>query len=63
MEENKAILIKKIKKQIPLIDKTQYAHNIVNLLLNELDLKYGEEEVINLIKSTQLINLGWGDFL
>jgi len=54
MEENKAILIKKIKKQIPLIDKTQYAHNIVNLLLNELDLKYGEEEVINLIKSTQL---------
>ena len=37
-----------------------FSHNIINLELQILCENYGKEEVISLIKSTRLKDLGWG---
>ena len=56
-------IIKKIKEEIPYVDIKPYSHNIINLQLGMLAEEYGQEEVISLIKSTRLKDLGWGYIL
>ena len=59
-EPSKQELIKKIKDEIPFVDIKPYSHNIINLTLNLLCTEYGQEEVNNLIRETDLKDLGWG---
>lgn len=63
MMESKTDIIIKILNEIPFINKKPYSHNIISLNLMILERDYGEEEVINLIKTTKLKNLGWGHIL
>ena len=62
--KTKEELISIIKKEIPYVDKKPYSHNIINIQLEILGKKYGEEEVKKLIKKTKLINsMNWDDYI
>ena len=58
--KTKQDIINKIKAEIPYIDKRLYSHNIINIELNILGERYGEEEVVELVKHTDLRKKGWG---
>lgn len=60
MSKTKEEIIAVIKKEIPFVDVKPFSHNIINLELNILEEVAGEQAVIELIKTTQLKNLGWG---
>ena len=60
MTKTKEEIIATIKKEIPFVDIKPYSHNIINLELNILEEVAGEEAVLELIKTTELKNLGWG---
>ena len=60
---DKKEIINKIKEEIPYVDIKPYSHNIISLELRILGENYGQEEVISLIKSTRLKELGWGYLL
>jgi hypothetical protein len=62
-DKKKQEIINIILKEIPYVDIKPYSHNIINLELNILAEKYGQEEANKLIKNTQLKNLGWGYIL
>ena len=53
-------IINTILGQIPSVDKKPYSHNIINFNLNVLGERYGEEEVVEIVKHTDLRKLGWG---
>ncbi len=59
-DTTKEQIIKKIKQEIPFIDVKPFSHNIISLELRLLEEKFGEEEVYNLINSTDLKYKGWG---
>ena len=61
--KDKSEIINKIKEEIPWVDIKPYSHNIIGLELRILGENYGQEEVISLIKSTRLKDLGWGYLL
>tara|TARA_R110002096_G_scaffold369153_1_gene562444 strand:+ start:733 stop:936 length:204 start_codon:yes stop_codon:yes gene_type:complete len=56
-------LIIAIKNEIPFVDIKPYSHNIIGLKLELLEKEFGEKEVIELIKNTNLKYLGWGYIL
>ena len=58
--KDKGEIIKTIKEEIPYIYIKPYSHNIIMFGLQTLCENYGKEEVISLIKSTRLKDLGWG---
>jgi len=60
MSKTKEEIIAVIKKEIPFVDIKPFSHNIINLELNILEEVAGEQAVIELIKTTELKNLGWG---
>ena len=62
-EEEKQKIINTIKAEIPYIDVKPYSHNIIQLELDILEKHYGIEEVLKLIETTELKNLGWGYIL
>jgi len=59
-DKTKEQIIEKIKQEIPFIDVKPFSHNIISLELRLLEEKFGEEEVYNLINSTDLKYKGWG---
>jgi hypothetical protein len=61
--KTKQDIINIIKREIPFVGKRPYSHNIINLELNILDERYGEKEVVELIKNTDLKILGWGHII
>lgn len=58
--KTKQDIINKIKAEIPFVDVKPYSHNIINLELDILGERYGQEEVVELVKHTDLKILGWG---
>lgn len=56
-------IISIIEKEIPYVDIKQYSHNIIGLALRNLNDLCGREAVVELVKTTELKNLGWGYIL
>ena len=56
-------IIKTIKKEIPFVDIKPFSHNIINLELQILSEKFGEDKVKQVISETKLKHLGWGHIL
>ena len=52
-------IIKKIKEEIPFVDVRPYSHNIIGLQLTMLEDLAGKEAVFELVRTTELRNLGW----
>lgn len=54
-------IIEKIRELRPQVDKTEYAHNIISMRLNQLhkECGYTDEQVEKVIKRLRLDKLGW----
>ena len=54
-------IIEKIRELKPQVDKTQYAHNLITMRLNQLQKEcgYTTEQVEKLIVRLKLDDLGW----
>ena len=63
MTRTKQQIINKINEEIPYVDIKPYSHNIIGLELSMLDEVAGREAVIELVRTTELRNLGWGFLL
>tara|TARA_B110000285_G_scaffold219304_1_gene269746 strand:- start:605 stop:805 length:201 start_codon:yes stop_codon:yes gene_type:complete len=63
MTKTKQQIIDTIKKHLELIDIKPYSHNIIGLQLNLLERVASQEAVIELVRTTELQNLGWGYLL
>ena len=48
-----------IKKEIPFVDKREYSHNIISLLLGSIAEKSGDDKANQVIKDLNLEKLGW----
>ena len=60
MTKTKEEIIATIKKEIPFVDIKLYSHNIISMNLGYLEEVAGREAVVEIVKSTELKNLGWG---
>lgn len=60
MTKTKEEIIATIKKEIPFVDIKPYSHNIISMNLGYLEEVAGREAVVEIVKSTELKNLGWG---
>ena len=60
MPKTKEQIIAKIKQEIPYVDVKPYSHNIISLELTILEEVAGREAVVELVKTTELKNKGWG---
>lgn len=56
-------IINKILEEIPNVNIKSHSHNIINLQLEILDKNFGKEEVLKLVRTTPLKNIGWGYLL
>lgn len=52
-------LREKIEEERPDVGKKPYSHNIIGLLLQQIDKKYGLAEANKAIADFNLIKLGW----
>jgi len=48
-----------IKQEIPFVDKREYSHNIISLLLGSIAEKSGDDKANQVIKDLNLEKLGW----
>lgn len=52
-------LRKKIKGEVKFIGVKQYSHNIVGLLLSQIDKEFGDAEANKAIEDFGLEDMGW----
>ena len=62
-DENVVKIIKKIKDEIPFVNVKPYSHNLIGLHMTMLEKIAGKQAVLELVKTTELKNLGWGYLL
>ena len=58
-EQKKQELITKIMMEIPYVDVKPYSHNIIGCRLRQLELDFGQETAYEVVRTTNLKNLGW----
>ena len=53
-------LTNKINKEIDFVDIKPFSHNIISLTLRQIEEHYGKEQVLHIIRTTDLKEIGWG---
>ena len=53
-------LRKSVEKESEFVDEKPYSHNIISLLLREIDSKFGKKAANETIEMYDLESLGWG---
>ncbi len=59
-DNRKQQIIDKIMGEIPYIDIKPFSHNIIAIQLNILASEFGQDEANEVIRTTELKDLGWG---
>ena len=59
MEHTLKELRTKIEKELPYINIKPYSHNIIGLLLGQIEKMYGKDVVNKTIRELKLHQLGW----
>ena len=59
MPKTLAQLRQMIKKEVPFVDVKPYSHNIIGVVLMQINNEYGKDEANKAIDDFDLQSLGW----